>query len=338
MKKLINHSTDPAFNLAFEEYFTSRASDIGDSMIFFWRNRPSVIVGRFQNSFGEVDSATAEKLDIGVFRRNTGGGAVYHDLNNLNYSFIVPAGSEDYLKDAKNSAPFGLLFDIILSLLASLGVRAEKTGRNDLTLGGRKISGAARQLTKNGLLLHGTLLFDVDLETLSRVLAADPVKYESKGLKSVKSRVRNLKEALPAGMDIAAFQAALEGSLEAEEYVPDTTELAAIEALAQSKFRAWDWNWGASPPSSLRKKQRFGWGNLEFCLELEKGVIQKSAVYGDFFSNAARLPSDALGGLLAGLQGLRHQSPELRALLEKQPLEQIFLGASANELVAFFME
>lgn len=350
MKKLINHSTDPAFNLAFEEYFTARAKDIGDSLIFFWRNRPSVIVGRFQNSFGEVDAPTAEALGVGIFRRNTGGGAVYHDLNNLNYSFIVPAGSADYLKDAKSSAPFGLLFDIILELLASLGVKAEKTGRNDLTLDGRKISGAARQLTKTGLLLHGTLLFDVDLESLSRVLSVDPAKYESKGLKSVKSRVCNLKEALPKGMDITSFQAALESALVAEEYVPSAKELAEIEELAQRKFRAWDWNWGASPPSSLRKKQRFAWGSVELCLDLENGIIKDAAIYGDFFSNAgilqaeantggeANAPTDALKALLGIMQGQRHQSEELCELLKKQPLERIFLGATTedlNELIAF---
>lgn len=333
MKKLINHSTDPAFNLAFEEYFTARAKEHGDSMIFFWRNRPSVIVGRFQNSFGEVDQATAADLGIGVFRRNTGGGAVYHDLNNLNYSFIMPAGSADYLKDAKSSAPFDLLFDIILELLASLGLQAEKTGRNDLTLGGRKISGAARQLTKNGLLLHGTLLFDVDLDTLSRVLSVDPAKYESKGLKSVKSRVCNLKEALPPDMDIAAFQAALESGLAAEEYVPSPKDIAAIEELAQSKFRSWDWNWGASPPSSLRKKQRFSWGSLELCLDIENGVIKNAAIYGDFFSDA-----DALSSLLMAMQGQRHQRAELQSFFKKQPLERIFLGAESDELIAFLTE
>lgn len=336
MKKLINRSNDPAFNLAFEEYFTGRASAIGDSMLFFWRNSPAVIVGRFQNTFGEVNSALAEDLGISVVRRNTGGGAVYHDLNNLNYSFIIPSGSGDYLKDTKNSGPFELLFDVILGLLSELGVKAEKTGRNDLTLDGRKISGAARQLTKNGLLLHGTLLFDADLETLSRVLAVDPPKYESKGLKSVKSRVRNLKEVLP-GMDIAGFQARLENALEAEEHLPSPADLAAIEELAAGKYRNWEWNWGASPPSSLKKTRRFPWGNIEICLDLENGVIKKAALYGDFFSDAAQ-EGKTLDELARAMQGKRHQSPELRALLESLPLARIFLGAAKDELVAFFME
>lgn len=337
MKKLINHSTDPAFNLAFEEYFTGRAAEMGDSLIFFWRNRPSVIIGRFQNTFGEVNSGVARELGIEIVRRNSGGGAVYHDQGNLNYSFIVPAGSADYLKDAKNSAPFDLLFNIILELLAGLGAKAEKTGRNDLTLGGRKISGAARQLTKNGLLLHGTLLFDANLEILGQVLAVDPAKYESKGLKSVRSRVRNLKEVMPPGMDIAGFQAALEGALEAEEYRPGPAELAAIEELAQNKYRDWSWNWGASPPASLTKRARFPWGSLELCLELEKGMIAKAALYGDFFSDATQ-GGDALNELALGMAGKRHQSQELRAYLENAPLERIFMGAAKDELLAFFME
>lgn len=337
MLKLSNHSTDPAFNLAFEEYFTAKAAEIGDSLIFFWRNRPSVIVGRFQNAFGEVNSALAGELGVEVFRRNTGGGAVYHDLNNLNYSFIVPAGSADYLKDAKSGEPFALLFEIILGLLARLGARAERTGRNDLTLDGRKISGAARQLTRSGLLLHGTLLYDADLDTLERILSVDPAKYESKGLKSVRGRVRNLKEALPYP-DIASFQAALEDAVPAGDFRPSAGDLAAVEELAAAKYRAWDWNWGASPPSSLVKKRRFAWGGLELRLDLEKGVIIRAALYGDFFSDATGLPGDPLAELIAALRGRRHQSPELRAALAALPLDRVFLGAEPEELIAFLTE
>lgn len=341
MLKLKNHSSDPAFNLAFEEYFTGKAADIGDSMIFFWRNRPAVIVGRFQNSFGEVNAGIAKNLGIEVIRRNTGGGAVYHDLNNLNYSFIVPAGSRDYLQDAKNSAPFDLLFDIILGLLHGLGANAEKSGRNDLLLDGRKISGAARQLTKNGLLLHGTLLFDVDLETLGRVLSADPSKYESKGLKSVKSRVCNLREVMPEEMDINDFQLALENSLDAAEYEPSRDDLAAIEKLAEEKYRKWQWNWGNSPASSLQKKQRFPWGNIELYLDVENGIISKAAIHGDFFSNGAVLvenSENAVQGVADAMTGQRHQGEELRRLLEALPLDKIFIGADPAELINFFME
>lgn len=338
MLKLKNASTDPAYNLAFEEYFTTKAQELGDSIIFFWRNRPAVIVGRFQNTFGEVDATLAKQHGIDVVRRNTGGGAVYHDLNNLNYSFIIPAESDDYIKDAKSTAPFDLLFGIILKLLASQGVQAEQSGRNDLIVDGRKISGAARQLTKNALLLHGTLLFDVDLETLGKVLSADPVKYESKGLKSVRSRVCNLKELMPAGMDITAFQQALENSLEAEEYIPSPEDLHAIEELAERKYRSWDWNWGNSPASSLSKKRRFSWGNLELRLQLSNGVIQDAAIYGDFFSDAAKKPGDAIDNLVGGLRGLRYQSAELHDYLSALSLENIFIGSEQDALLAFFME
>lgn len=348
MLRLTNHSTDPAFNLALEEHFTARAAALGDSLFFFWRNRPSVIVGRFQNSFAEIDRAAAHGLGIEVYRRNSGGGAVYHDLSNLNYSLIIPAGCGNYLRDAKSGAPFDLLFDTILALLASLGVRAQRSGRNDLTLDGRKISGAARQLTKSGLLLHGTLLFDADLDALGRVLAADSAKYESKGLKSVRSRVCNLKNALPPGMDISAFQAALEAALPAGAFTPGPADLAAIEELAAQKYRNWDWNWGASPPSSLCRKRRFAWGGLELHLDISGGIIKSAAVYGDFFSNAATPPPgtppgmpDAPGTLDAltrGLCGKRHQSAELEAFLRALPLEEIFLGAARDEIISFFLE
>ena len=341
MFKLRNHSTDPAFNLAFEEYFTGKAARMGDSMLFFWRNRPSVIVGRFQNTFGEVHSAMANELGIDVVRRNTGGGAVYHDLGNLNYSFILPVGSNDYIQDAKNAAPFDLLFEIILKLLHKLGAKAEKSGRNDLLLDGRKISGAARQLTKTGLLLHGTLLFDVDLETLGKVLSVDPSKYESKGLKSVRSRVCNLKEVVPAGMDIRSFQAALEAALDAEEYIPGGDDIAAIEVLAETKYRSWEWNWGSSPASTLQKKRRFPWGSLEIHLALENGLITNAAIYGDFFSDAAvisGLSENAVLGIAKAMTGMKHQGQELRKLLASMPLEKIFIGSDPEELIAFFME
>lgn len=341
MLKVKNPCTDPAFNLAFEEYFTARAASLGDTLLFFWRNRPSVIVGRFQNSFGEIDQAAAKSLNIDVYRRNSGGGAVYHDLGNLNYSFIIPSASSAYLRGARNSSPFDQLFEAILGPLDALGLKAEKSGRNDLTLDGRKISGAARQLTKHGLLLHGTLLFDADLTALGWVLSADPAKHRSKGLPSVRSRVRNIKEALP-GLSVEAFQAALESALQAEEFTPSPADLDAIEDLAEKKYRTWAWNWGNSPPSSLCKKQRFAWGGLELRLDIADGLIKNAAIYGDFFSNAESLPgaegADPVGALALALCGKQHQSAELAAFLSSLPLEDIFLGAKRADLVAFFTE
>lgn len=345
MLQLKNNSSDPFYNLAFEEYFTQKSATLGDSLIFFWRNRPSVIVGRFQNTFGEVDASVAKKRNVEVVRRITGGGAVYHDLNNLNYSFILPSTASEYLAGSKNES-FDLLFDIILSLLARNGIIAEKSGRNDLLLDGKKISGAAKQITRYGLLLHGTLLFDVDLEVLSTVLNVDPAKYQSKGLASVRSRVTNLKEKLPAGMDISGFKAALEAELDCPEYLPAPEDLAAITALADNKYRDWNWTWGKSPEFTLNKSRRFGWGKLELRLLAQNGVIKDCRVYGDFFSNnlysAEEQGDSALASgvrpLESALCGLRAGSPEMRRAMEKLPLADIFIGAEPDEVIDFFME
>ncbi len=342
MLKLKNDITDPFYNLAFEEYFSQNTPAPDQSMIFFWRNRPSVIVGRFQNTFAEVNAKVAERENIEVVRRITGGGAVYHDMNNLNYSFILPATSSDYMKNARNTGAFDVLFDIIIDLLARLGVRAEKSGRNDLLLNGAKISGAARQLTRGSLLLHGTLLFDVNLDALAGVLNVDPSKYQSKGLKSVRSRVTNLKEHLPLGMDITAFKAALEAELDCPEHYPAPHELAAIENLAQSKYRDWMWTWGKSPAFTLKKEHRFSWGKVELLLEAEQGKISNAAIYGDFFANSlhgAGLQAPVgVQSVCEALRGLRPGSPEMRAALAALPLDEIFVGADKAELIDYLME
>lgn len=345
MLQLKNNSTDPFYNLAFEEYFTQKSSELSKNLIFFWRNRPSVIVGRFQNTFGEVDSKLAQEKGIDVVRRITGGGAVYHDLNNLNYSFILPASAASYLAGVKGSS-FDLLFDIILSLLARKGIMAEKSGRNDLLLDGKKISGAAKQLTRHGLLLHGTLLFDVDLEALSSVLNVDPAKYKSKGLSSVRSRVTNLKEKLPPGMDMAGFKAALEAELDCPEYLPTPEDLAAVDALANNKYRDWGWTWGKSPDFTLDKNRRFSWGKLELRILAQNGLVTDCRVYGDFFSNnmhggtgeAGADFSSGVRPLETALRGLRLGSPEMRKMLENLPLAEIFAGATPGEVIDFFME
>ena len=187
MKLLINPSVDPAYNLALEEII---ASDYPFEAVMLWRNEPSIIIGRNQNTEAEINAAAVRERGINVVRRITGGGAVYHDLGNINYTIAANDRQLDNEAFARNA-------QIIIDVLHKMGVPAEFHGRNDILVDGRKVSGSAKSVLSNRTLFHGTLLFDADLSVLSQVLTPDEEKIKAKGIKSVRSRVANLKEFLP---------------------------------------------------------------------------------------------------------------------------------------------
>ncbi|MBQ9421818.1 MAG: lipoate--protein ligase [Lachnospiraceae bacterium] len=193
-------STDPAYNLAFEEYVLNHRAD-GDYLLL-WQNDNAVIIGQNQNTPEEINEAFVRAHGIKVVRRMTGGGAVYHDLGNLNYSFIT-----DYNEDADVS--IGRFTDAVVGALRSLGLDAESSGRNDILVGGKKISGTAQRISGHRILYHGTLLFDSDPEMIAGALHADPAKFASKSTKSVRSRVGGIRAALAGGpyaeLDLAGF-------------------------------------------------------------------------------------------------------------------------------------
>ena len=187
MRFFINDNNDPAFNLALEELL---CSEFPEEVLMLWRNRSSVIVGKNQNTFAEVNRPFVEEQNIPVIRRMTGGGAVYHDIGNVNYSFII----HERRPGADSFAAFACP---VTEALRRMGVDAQFSGRNDILVDGRKISGSAQCCVKERTLFHGTLLFDVDMDMLGKVLTPGKAKIESKGVKSVRARVANLKEFLP---------------------------------------------------------------------------------------------------------------------------------------------
>ena len=189
--------TDPAYNLAFEEYVLLNKRE-GDLLIL-WQNDNAVIVGRNQNTEEEINRPFVEAHGIKVVRRITGGGAVYHDLGNLNYSFITDCGEFDHAAMAAFTWP-------VVAALRGLGLNAEGSGRNDITVDGRKVSGTAQRVQGGRILFHGTLLFDSDPEMVAGALRADPDKFRSKSTKSVRSRVGNIREFLPERMSLEVFR------------------------------------------------------------------------------------------------------------------------------------
>jgi lipoate-protein ligase A len=271
-------STDPRYNLAFEEYILTHRQE-GDYLIL-WQNASSVIVGRNQLTAQEVNGEFAQKHNIRVVRRNTGGGAVYHDLGNLNYSFICDAEDMEQRAATRFTQP-------VVSALRGLGLDAEASGRNDILVCGCKVSGTAAQVHKGRVLHHGTLLFDSDAETIMKVLTPDPLKLQSKGIRSVKSRVGNIRSFLPEKITMTQFWDYLKTALSGSGYTQDTItkeEQQEILRLKAEKYDTWQWNYGSAPNFQLRCKDRWYGGILEIYLKVEHGKIAAIQIFGDFMA------------------------------------------------------
>ena len=282
---IYNRSTDPAFNLAAEEFLTERFPDFGaDRIMMLWRNSRSVIIGRNQNAFAEVDPDFAEKNGIPVYRRLTGGGAVFHDTGNVNYTVILPDSAESRLDYAGCTAP-------VSEALNALGLDVRLSGRNDLTAGGRKISGSAQCVNAGRVLHHGTLLWSADVSLMSGVLRPDADKLRSKGIASVSSRVANIKDLLAErGLrpEIGTPEDFIDYLLSFLGGVTDTLEDCGerIEEIASRRFRTWEWNWGRSPAFSVTRENRYQFGRVRAGFDADRGVIEKIGFSGDFFGRA----------------------------------------------------
>ena len=320
---LILKSSDAARNLATEQVIFDTLPR-GHNCFLLWQNRSAVVIGRHQDALAEIDRAFVEAEGIQLVRRLSGGGAVYHDLGNLNYSVITDAqGSK-----APDMAAF---CQPVLRLLHRLGVPAELSGRNDMTVNGQKFSGSAQHLYRGRVLHHGTLLIDSDLSVVSRALRVDPEKIRSKGLSSVRSRVTNLRPFLPEEIDLPRFRELLLAEVlkehPGEELVLSEEQLEEIDRLSESRYRSWDWTVGASPPCSLVRRQRFeGCGTVEAQMQIERGRIAALRFCGDFFS--AEEPETLAERLL----GLPLDREALSAALEQTEVSRYFLGLSEEQL------
>ena len=238
MRYIHNPVKDPAFNLAAEEWLLTRSDE---DVFMLWRNRPAVIVGRNQNTLAEIDEAFTRARDIPVVRRLSGGGAVFHDLGNINFTFITQGNPSQGLDFERFTAP-------IQQALGAMGVACEFSGRNDLLIDGKKFSGNAQHFHAGRILHHGTLLFASDMADLSGALRTDPEKYRDKAVKSVRSRVTNISSHLPAPMEVTAFIKALmdhvSGHTPMDDMVLSAEEQASIEELSAARYRTWEWNFG----------------------------------------------------------------------------------------------
>lgn len=312
---IYNESTEPAYNLALEEYLLTERTE---SYIILWRNRRSVIIGRNQNAREEVDLSYARAADIAVHRRMTGGGAVFHDLGNINYSVIKDCEATDFSNYAEFAAP-------VIVFLRTLGITAVVSGRNDLEVEGRKISGNAQAVRKGRILHHGTLLYDADVTAMAQVLQPRPEKIAGKGVKSVRSRVMNLagclSEKLPPEEFIRQlYQYYVNYVPAVRETVLTAADITRIRTLAADKYAGWDWNVGQTPAYNYQKSRRFACGTVDLRLSVAAGIIRSARIYGDFFSLGD------VAELTRQLCGRPHDARRLRAALDSINLDYYISG------------
>ena len=322
MRYLKNPSTNPYYNMAFDEYCLE-SLPIDEPVFFLWQNRPAVIVGYNQEVNTEVNLDYLKEKGIDLVRRVTGGGAVYHDLENLNYTIV--GRSEDLERDYPQYAA------LMMKALQALGVPATLSGRNDILVDGKKVSGFAKRVCKNRLMVHGTLMYNVDVDVLTHVLNPSTTKLQSKGIASVRSRVTNLCNYLPELSDIQAFKNRLEEILSNNysdaEYKLSETDLAHIQQLTDEKFATWEWNYGRSPKATLVHSARLACGTVEIHLTLAENRIASCRFGGDFLGN---LPASDVEKALTGIP---YEINEIRKCLSKIEISRYFDRVSADDLL-----
>ena len=275
-----NNINDPAINLALEEYCVRNLDTENENYLLFYINNPSIIIGKHQCTIEEINSSYVKANNIKIVRRISGGGAVYHDKGNLNFSFITKHSNDSINNFNKFTLP-------VVETLRSMGVQAEATGRNDIVVEGRKISGNAQFTNLKSMFSHGTLLFDSHIEDVVQALNVKAEKIESKGIKSIRSRVANISEFLKEKISIKEFKDKIIKSIFREYTTVPRYELSEAEwnfvyELAESKYRTWEWNYGRSPGFNIQKVHRFEFGQVDARIEVLDGIIISIKFYGDF--------------------------------------------------------
>ena len=322
-----NTSVDPYFNLACEEYCLTTLL-VTEDIVMLWRDDNAIIVGSYQNTAEEINAEYVARSQIKVARRITGGGAVYHDLGNLNYTFILGVEELETLDMKLFAMP-------VVKALAKMGVTAELSGRNDITIDGRKISGTAQHIDNKRLLYHGTLLFDSNLNILADCLKVNIDKIESKGIKSVKSRVTNIKDHLHENYDVLEFKKLLIYYLFEnsgfKEYKLTEEDITNINRLAKEKYSTQAWIYGESPDCNVKNTKRFTGGTVQIHLNIKENVIEKCRIYGDFLGLISIEEVENL------MRGVHYTYDNIRAALAPVNITAYFGNITLDELISCFI-
>ncbi len=317
--------TDPRINLAIEEYLLKTMNVDENPFLLFYINEPSIIIGKNQNTAEEINTDYVDVNGIHVVRRLSGGGAVYHDQGNLNFSFITKDDGNSFRDFRKFTEP-------VVKALRDMGVDAELSGRNDLLTGGRKISGNAQFATRGRMYSHGTLLFNTEMEEVVSALKVSKEKIESKGIKSIRSRVANISEFLEEPMSIEQFREKLLNSIfggaEQVRYWELTDEdWENIRQLSKERYGNWDWNYGKSPKFNIKHSHRFPVGGIDVRLQVEKGIVQEAHIYGDFFGVGDVTEVEQ------AISGVKYERASLAKAIEGLDIPKLLGGITAEEFL-----
>ncbi|MEB7659760.1 lipoate--protein ligase [Staphylococcus xylosus] len=318
-----NNITDPTINLAMEEYVLKNMPK-DDSYFLFYINRPSIIIGKNQNTIEEVNQSYIDEQGIDVVRRISGGGAVYHDTGNLNFSFVTDDDGNSFHNFQKFTEP-------IVEALKSLGVDAKLSGRNDIQVGEAKISGNAMVKVKDRMFSHGTLMLNSELDEVQNALKVNPAKIKSKGIKSVRSRVANISEFLDEPIDIDEFKEiilkSIFGETQVEEYKLTDEDWQKIEKLSNEKYRTWEWNYGRNPKYNFEREEKFEKGFVQIKLDVKKGRIEHAKIFGDFFGEGD------ITELENALEGTMHEFDSIEEALSNYDIYHYFGDIDRHELI-----
>ncbi|MFZ7130797.1 MAG: lipoate--protein ligase [Eubacteriales bacterium] len=328
MKYIETNWDIPFYNMAFEEYVINHMPE--DDYVFFYIHKPSIIVGKHQNTIEEINKDYVDRNQIHVARRLSGGGAVYHDSGNLNFSFIVQAEAKDVNNFKKFTLP-------VIKALEKMGVQSELTGRNDITIDGKKFSGNAQYFRRKKLLHHGTMLFNSQMSNLADALQVKELKIKSKGIKSVRSRVTNIIDHLEdKKLSILDFKKYLLECMSQEnnieKYILTESDKAAVKASVDKKFGTWEWNWGESPAFELQKIDKFDCGIIDARMNIKEGIIKDIKIFGDFF---VRKEIEVLEDQLRYCQ---YRKEMIAEKLLKMNIEDFFHGLKKEQFIHLLCE
>lgn len=331
MKYLETNSNDPEYNLAFEEYCFKYLPLEQDEYFFLWINEPSIIIGKNQNAYQEINASYVDSHALKVVRRITGGGAVYHDFGNLNFSFVTKTKGNERIDFKKYYTP-------IIQALQKIGVAAELSGRNDVTIDGQKCIGASQSVANGRVLSNGCILFDVKLGELSNALNVRKEKLLSKGVKSVRARVTNIKPHLKNDVSLLEFKTELLNLIfelageKPSEYVLSQQDKDGINKIYKERFSRREWNYGASINAEYSKYERFSIGSVEICFNVKDEKIKNLKIMGDFFGTKDVEEIEAL------LENTEYTKDAIIKKLESIDLTPYFGAISSEELADLFFK
>ncbi|MGX7059616.1 lipoate--protein ligase [Vagococcus humatus] len=325
-----NENNDPRVNLAIETYLMKEVP-VDEPILLFYINEPSIIIGRNQNTIEEINKDYVEEKGIHVVRRLSGGGAVYHDFGNLNFSFIMPDDGNSFRDFAKFTQP-------IIDALHAMGVEGAKLkGRNDLVIDDKKFSGNAMYATNGRMFAHGTIMFDSDINEVVKALKVRKDKIESKGIKSIRSRVTNIKPYLSddyQNMSTIDFRENIllrifevEDVSQIKTYELTEKDWEKINHISNDYYRNWDWNYGKSPEFEILRRERFDIGSIEARLNVASGVIQEVKIFGDFFGLGE------ISDVEEALTGIQYDKASVTDAVTKIDLKKYFGNIETEDLV-----